>query len=288
MSYPLLLYRNALADGTLSATSTASGYHVDNLLTATDPWLRWKAGGTGTINVTIDHGGGNAQVVDTLALTVHNLDACGGSLKVGQSDDGAAWTDGTILASGNEMTRTYGRTVVLDVSGVSGMGSAHRYHRVQWNTSTTAPYVGAMCLGKKLALTEYMQHGFDPMALDVKLSAPSSRTGAPLRACVESIKQVVALKLPKGGMESAFFHNATHDKSGVASPNWAEFAREVWSQGGRFWFAFDAGHQAYRQGWLAWTKANDDSSARVVTPINSGSRRDWKFDVCVFAEGVAA
>ena len=176
---------------------------------------------------------------------------------------------------------------MLDVSGVSGMSSDHRYHRIQFNTTTVAPYVGAMCLGKKLALTEYMHGAFDPLALDVKLSAPSSRTGNPLPACVETIKQVVELRGPKGGMGSSFFHNSTHDKSGVASPNWPEFIREVWAQGGRFWFSLDQGKQAYRQGWLAWTKKDDDTSARVVNPSAYGSRRDWKFDCLVFAESMA-
>lgn len=287
MSYPLILYHDGLADGTLTATSTATGYSVNSIKTWTDPWLRWKAGGTGTINLTVDHGAGNTQALDTIAITVHNLHECGGSLVAGSSDDGAAWTDGTLLTSGSQMERTYGRTVILDASGISGMSSAHRYHRIQFNTTTSAVYCGAVAFGRKLSLTEYMEPGFDPFAADVKLSAPSSRTGNPLRACVESIKQAVAFKLPKGGMESSFFHNSTHDKMGRTSPNWEEFIREVWSQNGRFWFATSPGFMGYRQGWLAWTKPNDDLSARVVTPSGSGSRRDLKMDCCVFAEGLA-
>lgn len=288
MSYPLILYHSGLSDGTLTATSTAAGYHADNVLTWTDPWNRWKAGGTGTINLTVDHGAGNTQTCDTLAITTHNLDACGGSLVVGQSDDGAAWTDGTILTSGDQMTRTYGRTVVLDVSGVSGMGSAHRYHRIQFNTTTVAVYAGAVALGRKLSLTEYLPAGFDPFALDVKAHAPYSRGGLPLPAAVESVKQIVKLKGPKGGLASAFSHDATHSKMGVTSPNWREFVEEVWSQGMHFWVGYDIGAQAYRQGWLAWTKRNDDLRSMVVTPSGTGSRRSIELDVLVYAEGMAA
>lgn len=281
MSYPSILYENALAVGTLTATSTASGYGVASLLTR-DPWLRWKAGGTGTINLVVDHTLALAQAVDTLAITTHNLHECGGTLLVGQSDDNITYTESTILTA-PQMIGSYGRTLFLDVSGVSGMGSAHRYHRIQFNATTSAVYVGCLALGRRLDLTEYMVKGFDPLAVDVKMNAPRSRVGSFLPACVESVKQTVTFVQNKSGMASTFYDNATFDKTGVATPNWQQFNRESWCQGYPFWFAFDHGAQAYRQGWLAWPKRDDDAVVTLTTPTVSG-RRTWKFDFNVYAE----
>jgi hypothetical protein len=71
---------NHFALGTLTATNTAAGYNVNNILDGR-PFTKWRADSSGTRYVNIDHGGPN-YITSGIAIINHNFFSCGATVTV--------------------------------------------------------------------------------------------------------------------------------------------------------------------------------------------------------------
>ena len=132
MAYNVRLVGSFLSDlATATATSTAAGYDVDNVV-GLDRTAVWIAGGTGAINLTLDLG--SAETVSAVCIANHN---------------GHLWTGGALHAS----TDNFGASDVT-VATFSGMASGEDYYHVfsgvsyrYWRIVTTGSSPSAMQVG---------------------------------------------------------------------------------------------------------------------------------------------
>src|SRR3972149_307135 len=86
---PLILYDNRFADGTPTATDTASEYDVLNIIDWKD-FTFWQAASVGTKYLTINCG--SAKVASALAILGHNYYMGSATISVESSVNGSAWT----------------------------------------------------------------------------------------------------------------------------------------------------------------------------------------------------
>jgi len=86
---PFILYNNLFAEGTPTATSTATGYDITNI----NDWrtfTKWKANVSGTTYLYPNVSG----IFDTLCIIGHNLSTCGALISIEWSADNAtSWTE---------------------------------------------------------------------------------------------------------------------------------------------------------------------------------------------------
>ena len=72
MSYSKILYQNKMAIGTLTVTSTETGFSIDNI----HDWRRytlWKAANVNQQNIDLDAGAGNTYACNAAVIYGHNL-----------------------------------------------------------------------------------------------------------------------------------------------------------------------------------------------------------------------
>lgn len=276
---PFILY-DALQDrgATITATSTETGYSTDNLKNRV--WdERWRSTGPASVErLTFDLGASVTSTVTAIAISGHNFSESmtntpTSQLDVEHSTDGTTWTDGfTPSPQPGEHDRTYLATVT------GGMATtARRYVRINFRNLTAALDIGAIAIGKRLDFTESMAQGFDPDSLALKFRQFRARGGNFVGGIAEHVKQMGALKFGPAGLSAPDFHNVT------GLPSWNDFLRVCWSKGRPFWFAWDILQQPDDM-WFCLPPDNAKSSAPFITQ----TRRGWKFDFDVVAEGYMA
>ena len=86
---PLILHDNLFLLGTPTATDTASGYSILNILDRR-AYTLWKAASYGTKYITIDCA--TAQSANAVAIAGHNLHTADAIIKVQSSSDNTNWT----------------------------------------------------------------------------------------------------------------------------------------------------------------------------------------------------
>lgn len=85
-------YDENLASGTLAASSTGSGFSVDNILDRLEGSF-WRAANTNDQFITWDAGEGNIYTADYFAFAGHNLFTIRGEIKLQYSFDNSVWHD---------------------------------------------------------------------------------------------------------------------------------------------------------------------------------------------------
>lgn len=96
MPFPELLYDNRLLDGTITASSTATGYDARNL-TDLRAFTYWRSASGTPHTLTIDCG--SAKSADTLAVALHNLFSRSASVEVRGSTDNFAASNVSVMAA---------------------------------------------------------------------------------------------------------------------------------------------------------------------------------------------
>jgi len=193
---PVILYNNILNNDTLTATSTASGYHVDNLVDMRS-YTKWKATSNGTQNIDVHASGstflgyqtgGTLRLIsggklklqfpagvppNAIGIYNHNLYSVGATVKVYYSHDGSSYTllYTFVPASNNAQLKTFA-------------GIAAAYWRVELSGMIAAPEIGILMLGIKLEFPWPPDSPVIPKREQLRLNAEYSDAGHLLGAVV--------------------------------------------------------------------------------------------------------
>lgn len=160
-----IYYKTSLAS--LTATSTATDYNVDNLLDFLEN-TSWKATSTATQYITYDAGVGNTYTADSLAISGHNLNTVGATLSLEYSTD-------NFVADVNDAFTAY--EPASDFSLVKTFTSlAKRYWRLKV-TGGSAAYEMAIAFWGAGVELDYASRSFDQNRQKNKASVNFSQTG---------------------------------------------------------------------------------------------------------------
>ncbi len=152
MSNPYILYDDRLADGTPTATTTASGYDVKNL-TDWRPYTYWKAGSNAIQYITVDCGA--AKAADSLAIYGHDLFTQVAQVSVECSSDNFATDITQALAP---FSPSNNKAVFKTFTSQS-----KRYWRLKVANLTAAAYIGILTIGSRLEMEKPPLSDFDPI-----------------------------------------------------------------------------------------------------------------------------
>lgn len=133
---PMVLYRNRLAEGALSATNTETGYFVENVM-GPQTFDYWKASALpAEFSVTL----AAAAEFDCFALVAHNLGTVAASVSVYYSaTDVSAWVEiGTYTFADDQ-------AAAVIFPAVTG-----QRFRLVFNSADAMPFVGVCFAGKRL------------------------------------------------------------------------------------------------------------------------------------------
>lgn len=132
---------------TATATGTATGYDVDNVVTL-DRSSVWVSSGTGAQTLHLDFG--SAKTIGAMAIANHNAETWTGGV-FQTSPDNAAWTTRVTFSGVVADQDWYGTFTPLSV----------QYVRISITSATEAPQVGIFYCGDATTLTYNPWIGFD-------------------------------------------------------------------------------------------------------------------------------
>jgi hypothetical protein len=170
---PVILATNLLPLGTLSASSTASGYYVESLSDGLE-YTHWKAAAGGAQSVTLDLGAGNGQAASALGLKKHNLKTVSATVSVESSDNGADWT-----------TRLAGFVPSTDKALLKTFAAATaRYWRINMAGCTAAPQMAVAAAGPRIDFPYPPDSPFTPSEEGIEGETNRSKLGVLLGVTV--------------------------------------------------------------------------------------------------------
>lgn len=192
---PRLLFHNVFALGTVTASSTASGYLASNIADwrpgAAFSWKANAATSPATLSVTVA-----STSVDTIFIAGHNLGSQGKTVDVKLTSPGAV-TIGSIPSTwglnywmGSFSTQT-GTTFTVSLEASGGFGSA--------------PQVGVLVLGRALEVPMGIQQGHDLKGWRPEREESFSETGFPLGANFTTSRRRLSLEWPEPGFSNTDF-----------------------------------------------------------------------------------
>jgi hypothetical protein len=170
---PVILATNLFSLGTLSASSTASGYYVENLSDGLE-YTHWKANTGGSQSVTLDLGVGNAQAASALGIKKHNLKTVGATVSVESSDNGVDWTPrlaGFIPSTDKAILKTFNSATA-------------RYWRISLAGCTAAPQMAVAVAGPRIDFPYPPATPFTPSEEGIEGETNRSKIGVLLGATV--------------------------------------------------------------------------------------------------------
>lgn len=146
-------YRNVLTRDNTTATDSAVGYPVANLVNNTTN-QQWKAAdASGTKYITIS--GQGAAEADYFGLARHNLGSTGATITLQNSPDASTWTDASEeITPGTDYALMY--RFEADTAA---------YWRLRIVPGSAAPAIAVMHLGKLLILERRIYVGHTPITL---------------------------------------------------------------------------------------------------------------------------
>ena len=185
MANPFLFFESLLDSGTVTATSEAAGFPVENL----SDWrqgtpYRWKATTNGTQNIDIDLGAAPGfAACDTICIGGHNLGTGGATYSVQHDSTGAF--------GGAETTVLAAQSPSDDLPQLSTFTGANvRYWRVIIaGTPSAVAQIGILTLGRRLAFTAGVQPGLDPYGAEAVADDATSENGSPLGTNLRYIRR---------------------------------------------------------------------------------------------------
>lgn len=168
-SYPIIGHDNLLEQGSVVATSAASGYPVENCY----DWLDydyWKPQTLGLHTITLTLSA--AALCDYFAIFAHNLGECAASIRLYYS---TASNVGPWTAIGNGFAPAGSEAKLEIFTPVSA-----RWWQIAANYSgEQIPYLGMVAFGKRLQMPAGIAPGFSPpIANDYEITSGKSETGS--------------------------------------------------------------------------------------------------------------
>lgn len=147
---PFIFRYNNFLFGTISATDTATGYDVNNIVDWRE-FTYWKSTGAGTKYITLD--GTYNYAADTLGIAGHNLFTVGASVRVEYYNTGTGTWDtafnDTVVTSNNPLLITFPSKSAYD-------------WRLVITNSTAAPQIGILMISTR---TEFPVAPSGPLVL---------------------------------------------------------------------------------------------------------------------------
>ena len=180
---PIILAENRLLDGTPTATDTATGYDVLNLIDLR-PFTFWQAGSHGTKYITVDCGA--AAKADCIAMIGHNLYTADADVSVEVSADNFAAETIEGLAA---FTPTSDRAFLKTFTERN-----KQYWRIKIVTAATAAKIGVLLLGSRLDFPRYPAANFDPSPERLNGIAARSKAGHMIGATLKNISHEIRVE----------------------------------------------------------------------------------------------
>lgn len=175
MTAPRIFYDSRFADGGLVASSTASGYHADNL-TDWRPYTWWKPTAL-PATVTVDCG--SAKAADYWFVYGHDLASQGATIELRGSTDNFGVSNVLVDSLTPSTDRPFVRTFAQ---------ASYRYWRLRI-TGTTMPSIAIAAAGLKLELPGYLALDFDPVARRMVGQTNRNERGQPLGKIVDFVER---------------------------------------------------------------------------------------------------
>jgi hypothetical protein len=168
---PKLLYSNKLLTATLTSSTVAAGYDVQNILDER-VYTYWKANAAGANY--IQGAWGAAQAVDCVGIAGHNLFTVGATIYIEHSSNGADWVqDATVVPASDNL-------IILSFTSVSSA-----YWRLRIANSSGLPMVAVLFMGAAVTF-EYPAVGpFAPLDEGIIAESTQSETGNLLGSTVK-------------------------------------------------------------------------------------------------------
>ena len=179
---PKILFSSILKDATLSATDTATGYDVDNIIDLR-PYTLHKFNAFGTKYITADYG--SAVEADALGLVGHNLGTAVATVSVEYSSDNFAADTHEALAG---FLPANDKAIMKEFTSASA-----RYWRIKIVTAAVVAQIGVALLGEVLTFERWPSGGFDPDSLSIVASSSISKTGNMLGATLKYVLRTVSM-----------------------------------------------------------------------------------------------
>ena len=183
---PVTFYwKNSLSSMTLTASSEASGYEVENIFDMRESSL-WKAAGSSDQNIQSDAGVGHSYIADYLAIANHNLRTSGGTIVLQYSANGSAWTNAftPFIPESDD-------PIIVEFNSANA-----RFWRILITTLSEAPFMGICIWGAKSVLG-YVWGKFDPNQQEVKDTAFISDFGYLMGISRKYVERILTLKLDR-------------------------------------------------------------------------------------------
>jgi hypothetical protein len=161
---PMILYDNRFLDGVPTATDTADGFNVLNIMDLkTFTW--WKAPSAGIKYLSVDCGAQKAA--DSLGVIGHDLSSVGAQISVESSDNGSDWTE-RLPAFNPSSDKAFLQLFT---------GATARHWRLRINSPTFAPSVAIVLLGMRMSFPFPVDAPFAPIKEQVETVGKKSKGG---------------------------------------------------------------------------------------------------------------
>ena len=170
---PVIHATNLLPLGTLSASSTASGYDVANLGDVLE-FTHWKAGVSGTAWIMLDLGVGASGTASALGIKRHNLKTVGAAINVESSNDAITWTPRLL-----EFTPASDKAFLKTFTAATA-----RYWRINLASCTAAPQMAVCVLGPRIDFPLPPESPFAPAEEGIEGDVNRSKLGVLLGVTV--------------------------------------------------------------------------------------------------------
>ncbi|PHR57290.1 MAG: hypothetical protein COA44_06210 [Arcobacter sp.] len=150
MSLSIIGYQNLLETATVTATSEAVGFAIENLYDGLAyDW--WKPAAIGLHYINIDLG--SEKEVDYISIFAHNLGDTSSTVKLQYDEDGLGnWTDATTT-----LTSENGRVIFKTLTPFN-----KQFLRLEVDAQTAIPTIGIVNIGKSMQMQTGLPSGFIP------------------------------------------------------------------------------------------------------------------------------
>lgn len=198
MGRPIFAWKRGITSGTITASSTESGFSVNDIKDF-KPYSVWKAGSlTSPQTLDMDRGA-PGEAADYVAFVNHNLHNLGTTVEI-RADTFTPPT--TVRAT---ITPSNGSVTYQAFTNPGAL----RYWRVAIIDSAppfaSAPYIGELWLGLKTELPEFLAPDFDPFFDDVEVSGERSDGGNYLAAILRGHSHRGTIQFGAAGAVRASF-----------------------------------------------------------------------------------
>lgn len=160
---PVILYNNFLEDGTLTVTSTESGYDKDNLLDQR-PYTLWRATSSATQNIDLELV--SAKKPTAIGIVNHNLFSIGATVKV-QAYVASAWED----------VHTFTPTADTAILELFTPDAVNTKWRINISGQSSEPIIGVIFLGTEITFPYPPETPYSPIQESIQIETEVSQKG---------------------------------------------------------------------------------------------------------------